>query len=531
MARALAEDLTPLGDLTRRCCRRRVAATADVRRPRPTACWPGACAPPRPSARSTPGSRWRGPPTTATVCRAGTVVGHGRRAAGADPHGRAHGAQLPRPPVGRRHPDRPRSSTRSPRPAATPAGLGHPQDDARAAGAREGGGAGRRRGATTGATCPTGCMLKDNHLARARHHRRRGARPRPLAGPHGPRRVRATSTRCARRSRPGPTPCCSTTWRPTRCGPCRGRGPRAATAAGRCSRSPAASRLETIRRYATTGADLVSIGALTNSAPGPRHRARHADPTDRLRVASPAVMLLAIDVGNTQTVIGLYDLEPDDAHNVGPARPNRPARPLAGRHQRRAHLRRARAGHRRSSSASTASASTTTSPASPCARRCPGSPVRLRRMSERYFGSPPVVIEPGIKTGMPILYDNPKEVGADRIADAVAAFDLYGGPTGRRRLRHRPPPSTPSRPRASTWAAPSSPASRSASTRCSPGPPRCARVELVEPRNVIGRDHGRVDAVGRHLRLHVARRRHGRAHRGRARRKGHGRGHRRSGQA
>ena len=34
-----------------------------------------------------------------------------------------------------------------------------------------------------------------------------------------------------------------------------------------------------------------------------------------------------------------------------------------------------------------------------------------------------------MKTGMPILYDNPKEVGADRIADAVGAFDLYGGPT------------------------------------------------------------------------------------------------------
>ena len=39
------------------------------------------------------------------------------------------------------------------------------------------------------------------------------------------------------------------------------------------------------------------------------------------------------------------------------------------------------------------------------------------------------MIEPGVKTGMPILYDNPKEVGADRIANAVAAYDLYGGPT------------------------------------------------------------------------------------------------------
>lgn len=53
----------------------------------------------------------------------------------------------------------------------------------------------------------------------------------------------------------------------------------------------------------------------------------------------------------------------------------------------------------------------------------------LRFMSERYFGFAPMVLEPGTRTGMPILYDNPKEVGADRIANAVAAHDIYGGPT------------------------------------------------------------------------------------------------------
>jgi len=40
----------------------------------------------------------------------------------------------------------------------------------------------------------------------------------------------------------------------------------------------------------------------------------------------------------------------------------------------------------------------------------------------------PVVVEPGVPTGMPILYDDPREVGADRIANAIAVFDLYGGP-------------------------------------------------------------------------------------------------------
>jgi len=43
----------------------------------------------------------------------------------------------------------------------------------------------------------------------------------------------------------------------------------------------------------------------------------------------------------------------------------------------------------------------------------------------KYFGLEPLVVGPGIKTGMPILYDNPKEVGADRIVNAVAAFELY----------------------------------------------------------------------------------------------------------
>ena len=55
--------------------------------------------------------------------------------------------------------------------------------------------------------------------------------------------------------------------------------------------------------------------------------------------------------------------------------------------------------------------------------------VELRAMTQRYFGFPALVVEPGVRTGMPILYDNPKEVGADRIANAVAAYEQYGGPS------------------------------------------------------------------------------------------------------
>ena len=52
----------------------------------------------------------------------------------------------------------------------------------------------------------------------------------------------------------------------------------------------------------------------------------------------------------------------------------------------------------------------------------------LRQVCERYFHTKPLFIEPGVKTGMPVLYENPAEVGADRIVNAVAAFEKYGGP-------------------------------------------------------------------------------------------------------
>ena len=52
----------------------------------------------------------------------------------------------------------------------------------------------------------------------------------------------------------------------------------------------------------------------------------------------------------------------------------------------------------------------------------------LRQVCERYFNIKPLFIEPGVKTGMPVLYDNPAEVGADRIVNAVAAFEKHGGP-------------------------------------------------------------------------------------------------------
>jgi len=52
----------------------------------------------------------------------------------------------------------------------------------------------------------------------------------------------------------------------------------------------------------------------------------------------------------------------------------------------------------------------------------------LAEMSGKYFEQKPLFVEPGVKTGMAVLVDNPLEVGADRIVNGVAAFQQYGGP-------------------------------------------------------------------------------------------------------
>jgi type III pantothenate kinase len=54
---------------------------------------------------------------------------------------------------------------------------------------------------------------------------------------------------------------------------------------------------------------------------------------------------------------------------------------------------------------------------------------QLRIMLERYYPDlPAVIVEPGVRTGVPLLYDNPRELGSDRIVNALAAYHLYGGP-------------------------------------------------------------------------------------------------------
>jgi type III pantothenate kinase len=59
----------------------------------------------------------------------------------------------------------------------------------------------------------------------------------------------------------------------------------------------------------------------------------------------------------------------------------------------------------------------------------PGLNATLEQMAERYFGLQAVFVEAGTKTSIPVRYSNPKDVGADRIANAAAAFAKYGGPS------------------------------------------------------------------------------------------------------
>ena len=134
-------------------------------------------------------------------------------------------------------------------------------------------------------------------------------------------------------------------------------------------------------------------------------------------------MLVAIDVGNTQTVIGLYG--PGDG-------------PAGSSSELLHHWRTATVASRTADEMALlidqlfqlrgldpAEAITGIAVASVVPRQR----TALREMSDRWFKVETVIVEPGVRTGMPIHYDNPKEVGADRIADAVAAFERYGGPT------------------------------------------------------------------------------------------------------
>src|SRR3954466_8600762 len=130
----------------------------------------------------------------------------------------------------------------------------------------------------------------------------------------------------------------------------------------------------------------------------------------RGRPAARDLMLLTVDVGNTNTVLGLFDgPELFESYRI-----KTDARVTAD--ELALMFRGLLAGH----------------PAPDGVAVCSTVPAvlhELRIMFERYFADvPTVVVGPGVKTGVPLLYDNPREVGPDRVVNTLAAHTLYGGP-------------------------------------------------------------------------------------------------------
>jgi len=128
-----------------------------------------------------------------------------------------------------------------------------------------------------------------------------------------------------------------------------------------------------------------------------------------------SAVLLTIDVGNTNTVLGIFDGDEVADHWRIATVPGRTADELAVILQ-----------------GLLAQSTLLKEPEVTGIALCSTVPSVLHEMREmflRYYGDvPAVIVEPGVKTGVPVRMDNPKEVGSDRIMNTAAAAHLYGGP-------------------------------------------------------------------------------------------------------
>ncbi|HEY0716252.1 MAG TPA: type III pantothenate kinase [Streptosporangiaceae bacterium] len=127
-------------------------------------------------------------------------------------------------------------------------------------------------------------------------------------------------------------------------------------------------------------------------------------------------MLLAIDVGNTNMVLGIFDGEEVIEHWRIATVPDRTADEIAV--VLRGLLEQSPVIKDGDGITGIALCSTV-----------PSVLHEMREMCRRYFREiPAVIVEPGVRTGVPIRMDNPKEVGSDRIMNSLAAVHLFGGP-------------------------------------------------------------------------------------------------------
>lgn len=124
-------------------------------------------------------------------------------------------------------------------------------------------------------------------------------------------------------------------------------------------------------------------------------------------------MLLTVDIGNTNIALGLFDGTGKDARMVRNWRMRTDARMTA---DEMALIMRGLIGRYLSDITGVSALSTV-----------PSLLHELRIMLDRYWGGMPhVIVEPGVRTGVPLLVDNPKEVGADRVINSLAAHHLHG---------------------------------------------------------------------------------------------------------
>lgn len=130
-------------------------------------------------------------------------------------------------------------------------------------------------------------------------------------------------------------------------------------------------------------------------------------------------MLLAIEVGNTNMVLGLY-APASDAEPVTLLHSWRLATPLTHTPDE------LRISMHGLFALNGVDAKSVTGVA--VSSVVPPVDTMLREVLESFFNTRPLFVQPGVKTGLPVLTDNPAEVGADRIVNSVAAFDRYGGP-------------------------------------------------------------------------------------------------------
>jgi type III pantothenate kinase len=142
-------------------------------------------------------------------------------------------------------------------------------------------------------------------------------------------------------------------------------------------------------------------------------------------------MLLALDVGNTNTVLGLYNLAESSASTPASAETPNPEKPTLAAYWR------VTTHHNQTSDEygvlfvnlfemnGMHPEQVTHIIISSVVPPVEGT---LRQVCEKYFRVQPLFVEPGIKTGMPVLVDNPAELGADRLVNAIAAYERYGGP-------------------------------------------------------------------------------------------------------